>query len=108
MEIKDSPFRGVLITKGRVSGKEHQVKLRGVKYNEKIYFSRHRPDSDWFQNAIVNSTVKVIFDNSTFVGSAKIVSDDALNQKISYLKYPGEKRAEEKRVAIEITLHEQL
>ena len=64
--------------------------------------------SDWFQNAIANSTVKVIYDNSTFVGSAKIVNDDALNQKISHLKYPGEKRAEEKRVAIEITLHEQL
>lgn len=108
MEIKDGPFRGSLITKGRVSGKEHQVMLRGVKHNEKIYFSRHRPDSDWFQNAIVNSTVKVIYDNSTFVGSAKIVNDDALNQKISHLKYPGEKRAEEKRVAIEITLHEQL
>ena len=82
--------------------------LRGVKYNEKIYFSRHRPDSDWFQNAIANSTVRVIYDNSTFVGSAKIVNDDALNQKISHLKYPGEKRADEKRVAIEITLHEQL
>lgn len=82
--------------------------LRGVKYNEKIYFSRHRPDSDWFQNAIVNPTVKVIYDNSTFLGSAKIVSDDILNQKISHLKYPGEKRAKEKRVAIEITLHEQL
>ena len=108
MEIKDSPFRGVLITKGRVSGKEHQVMLRGVKYNEKIYFSRHRPDSDWFQNAIANSTVRVIYDSSTFVGSAKIVNDDALNQKISHLKYPGEKRADEKRVAIEITLHEQL
>ena len=108
MEIKDSPFRGILITKGRVSGKEHQVMLRGVKYNEKIYFSRHRPDSDWFQNAIANSTVRVIYDNSTFVGSAKIVNDDALNQKISHLKYPGEKRADEKRVAIEITLHEQL
>ncbi|MFB5614382.1 MAG: hypothetical protein ACE5RI_04710 [Candidatus Nitrosomaritimum yanchengensis] len=108
MEIKDGPFRGALITKGRVSGKEHQVMLRGVKHNEKIYFSRHRPDSDWFQNAIANSTVKVIYDNSAFVGSAKIVNDDALNKKISHLKYPGEKRAEEKRVAIEITLHEQL
>ena len=93
---------------GRISGKEHQVMLRGVKHNEKIYFSRHRPDRDWFQNAIANFTVKVIYDNSTFVGSAKIVSDDALNQTISLLKYPGEKRADEKRVAIEITLHEQL
>ena len=69
--------------------------LRGVKYNEKIYFSRHRPDSDWFQNAHCKphgkSNFMIIL---TFVGSAKRVSDDALNQKISLLKYPGEKRAE--------------
>jgi len=107
VEIKDSPFRGILVTKGRVSGREHQVILRGVKYDDKIYFSRHRPDSDWFQNAMANSTVRVIYDKSTFVGSAKIVRDDVLNQKISQLKYPDEKRAEEKRVSIEITLHEQ-
>jgi hypothetical protein len=42
-----------------------------------------------------------------YSGFAKIVTDEDLNQKISQLKYPGEKRAEEKRVAIEITLHEQ-
>ena len=107
MEIQDSPFRGILITKGRVTGKEHQVMLRGVKYNDKIYFSRHRPDSDWFQNALANPTVKVIYNDSNFVGKAKIVNDDKLNQKISQLKYPGEKRADEKRVAIEITLYEQ-
>ena len=80
--------------------------LRGVKYNGKIYFSRHRPDSDWFQNAMANPTVKVIFNNSTFVGSARVVKEDLLNQKISHLKYPGENRAKEKRVAIEITLCE--
>jgi hypothetical protein len=107
VENHDSPFRGILITKGRVTGREHQVMLRGVKYNDKIYFSRHRPDSDWFQNALTNPTVKVIYNNSNFIGSAKIVDDDILNQKISQLKYPGEERAKEKRVAIEITLYEQ-
>jgi len=106
VEIQDKPFKGILVTQGRISQKEHKVILRGVNYNGKIYFSRHRPDSDWFQNAIANPTVKVIYDNSSFVGSAKVVNDDSLNQKISHLKYPGEKRAEEKRVAIEITLHE--
>ncbi len=48
------------------------------------------------------------FSDSSYSGIAKIVTDKDLNQKISQLKYPGEKRAEEKRVAIEITLHEQL
>lgn len=106
MEIQEKPFRGILVTQGRISQKEHKVILRGVKYNGKIYFSRHRPDSDWFQNAMANPTVKVIYGDSSFVGSVKVVKDDTLNQKISHLKYPGEKRAEEKRVAIEITLDE--
>ena len=80
--------------------------LRGVKHNEKIYFSRHRPDSDWFKNAISNSEVEVRIDNEKYFGLAKMVEDEGLNQKISELKYPGEERAKEKRVAIEITLHE--
>ena len=79
--------------------------LRGVKYNKKIYFSRHRPDSDWFKNAISNSEVEVRVDNEKYFGMAKMVEDESLNQKISELKYPGEERAKEKRVTIEITLH---
>jgi len=99
-------FRATLITKGRITGRLHTVTLRGVKYNDKIYFSRHHPDSDWFKNAMVNSQVSINFNNTLHVGTAKIVNDKSLNQKISQLKYPGEKRAMEKRVALEITLHE--
>ena len=106
MVIDDSLFRASLITKGRVTEKLHSVTLRGVKYNNKIYFSRHRPDSDWFKNVIANSQVLINYNDSSHTGIAKIVTDDNLNKKISQLKYPGEKRAEEKRVAIEITLHE--
>ena len=40
----------------------------------------------------------------TFTGKASIVTDEKLNQKLSQLKYPGEQRANEKRVAIEVTL----
>jgi hypothetical protein len=39
-----------------------------------------------------------------FTGKASLVTDEKLNQKISQLKYPGEKRADEKRVTIEVTL----
>lgn len=104
---RDTPFRATLVTKGRRSGKPHSVMLRGVEHNGRIYFSRHRPDSDWFKNAISNSEVQVIVDNQQHQGLAKRVEDQALNQKISQLKYPGEKRANEKRVAIEITLYGQ-
>ena len=104
MEIKEEIFRPILITKGRKTGREHKVMLRAVNHNEKIYFSRHRPDGDWFQNALVNPLVKIQYNDNVFIGNAKLVTDEPLNEKISLLKYPGEERAKEKRVAIEITL----
>jgi hypothetical protein len=104
MEIQEELFRPILVTKGRKTGNPHSVWLRAVNYNGKIYFSRHRPDGDWFQNAIVNSQVKIQYKNIEYTGKASLVIDEQLNQKISQLKYPGEKRADEKRVAIEITL----
>ena len=104
MEISEERFRPILITKGRITGNPHSVWLRAVKYNKKIYFSRHRPDGDWFQNAIANSEVKIQYNNMEFTGRASLVTDEKLNQKISQLKYPGEKRDDEKRVTIEVTL----
>ena len=104
MEISEERFRPILITKGRKTGNPHSVWLRAVKYNKKIYFSRHRPNGDWFQNAIANSEVKIQYNNMEFTGRASLVTNEKLNQKISQLKYPGEKRADEKRVAIEVTL----
>jgi hypothetical protein len=107
MTNEESPFHAMLSTKGRKTGKRHSVMLRAVKYNKKIYFSRHRPDGDWFKNAITNPEVIIEYNNSTYIGKANLVTDEKLEQKISQLKYPGEKRADEKRVAIEITLYEQ-
>lgn len=106
MEIKDGIFRGNLVTIGRISGRQHTVELRGVKHNGKVYFSRHLPDSDWFKNIIKNQKVAIIFQGTSYSGSAKVVTDEALSQKISHLKYPGEERANEKRVSVEITLYE--
>jgi len=104
MEIKEELFRPILVTKGRKTGKEHRVMLRAVNHNGKIYFSRHMPDGDWFQNALANPQVKILYNDKVFFGMAKVVTDEELNSKISKLKYPGEERAKEKRVAIEITL----
>ena len=78
--------------------------LRAVNYNGKIYFSRHRPDGDWFQNALANPLVKIQYNDSIFIGNATLVTDEKLNEEISHLKYPGEERSKEKRVAIEIAL----
>ncbi len=106
MQIKENLFRPILVTKGRKTGKEHTVMLRAVNHNGKIYFSRHKPDGDWFQNAIVNPQIKIKYKDKIFSGNAKLVESEELNKKISQLKYPGEERSKEKRVAIEITLNE--
>ena len=104
MTISEDLFRPILVTKGRKTGKKHSVMLRAVKHNEKIYFSRHRPDGDWFKNAIKNPEVQIVYNQITYSGVAKLVTDEDLNTKISELKYPGEERAKEKRVTIEVTL----
>ena len=104
MTISEDLFRPILVTKGRKTGKKHSVMLRAVKHNEKIYFSRHRPDGDWFKNAIKNPEVQIEYNQITYSGVAKLVTDEDLNTKISELKYPGEERAKEKRVTIEVTL----
>ena len=78
--------------------------LRAVNYEGKIYFSRHKPDGDWFKNALTNSEVKIEYNDFVFSGKVKLVTDEELSAKISQLKYPGEKRAGKKRVTIEVIL----
>ena len=95
-------FKAILETKGRETGKIHQVWLLAVKYNEKIYFSRRNPNSDWLRNAQKNPDVKIEFDGQSFAGRASLVSDDSLCKKISQLKYDDEKRANEPRVVLQV------
>ena len=104
MGIEEKLFRPFLITKGRKSGVEHKVMLRAVNHNGKIYFSRHRPDGDWFQNAIADPEVKIEYNDVVYLGKASQVTDEEFSKKISELKYPGEERAKEKRVTIEVVL----
>ncbi len=107
MVIKETLFRSILTTKGRKTGKAHSVMLRAVNYDGKIYFSRHRPDGDWFKNALATPEVKIEYNNNKILtGKAQLVTDEKLSEKISMLKYPGEQRAKEKRVTIQIVLDE--
>ena len=98
-------FKAALITKGRKTGKEHSVWLRAVMYNYNIYFSRRDPNSDWLKNALVNSEVKVRFDNSLYSGKATLVKDQALERKISSVKYSDKQRADESRVVLEVIIN---
>ena len=103
---KNEPFKPILVTKGRKTGKEHSVWLLAVMYNDKIYFSRHKPDGDWFQNALRNPEVLIKYDNNVFQGKAVLVKDQVLSRKISELKYPNQERAKENRVVLEVKLYE--
>ena len=96
------PFKAMLETKGRKTGKIYKTELLVVRYNNKFYFSRRNPNSDWLKNAIKNSDVKISFDGKTFAGKANLVKDASLSKKISQLKYKDEKRANEARVVLEV------
>ena len=102
--LPDGPFRAVLTTTGRSTGAEHSVELLAVAHAGRIYFSRHRPDSDWFRNAARSPRVGVAFGGASHAGTARVVDDERLAATVSALKYPGQARASEKRVALEVTL----
>lgn len=99
-----APFRAVLVTRGRKTGREHRVWLRAVPHRGMIYLSRHRPDSDWYLNAASDPCVSVICGDVHVRGTARVVTDEGLLRVISSLKYPGDRgRAGERRVAIEVS-----
>lgn len=106
MELEDGQsFKAILNTKGRKSGKPHSVELLAVFYNNKMYFSRRNSNSDWLKNAIANPDVKIEFEDNMFVGQAELVTDKRLAKKISSLKY-DDKRSEESRIVLQVTLRE--
>ncbi|RNJ76596.1 MAG: DUF385 domain-containing protein [Nitrosopumilus sp. H8] len=95
------PSYAVLVTRGRRTGRPHAVRLRVVVYEGSMYFSRHRPDGDWFKNALADPSVEVRYDGRTIRGRAS-VADSRVSRIVSELKYPGEGRARERRVAIRV------
>ena len=105
MKPKEVTFKAILITNGRKTGKEHAIELKAVFYDNKFYFSRRNSQSDWLKNALANSQVEIQYNNTMFSGIASLVTDENLIKKISHLKY-SDKRAQESRIVIEITLCE--
>lgn len=105
MEIKEGTFNATLVTIGRNSGKEHTVEIRAVFYKGKFYFSRRNSTSDWLKNALYNPKVKIEFQGRLIFGIASLVKDQELCKKISQMKY-ADKRSEEVRIVVEVTLCE--
>ncbi len=107
MKPQEVTFKAILITMGRKTCKEHAVELKAVFYDNKFYFSRRNSQSDWLKNSLVNPQVRIRYNGTMFSGIASLITDENLAKKISQLKY-SDKRAEESRVVLEVTLHEQL
>ncbi len=105
MKLQEGAFKAVLVTVGRKSGKEHSVELRAVYHNDRFYFSRRNPNSDWLKNAISNPRVKIQYDGHFLEGIAMLVTDEHVCKKISRIKYQDQ-RAEDARVVLEVTLNE--
>ena len=102
--VKNQAFKAAMTTYGRKTGAEHTVLLRAVSYNGRIYFSRRNLESDWLKNALANHSVRIGFEGTIHNGIASLVSDESLAKKISELKYPGEQRAQEARVVLQVIL----
>ena len=102
--MQEGVFRAFLITKGRKTGKPHSVQLRAVSYNGMVYFSRRNENSDWLKNALANPAVRIDFGEESHQGTASLVTDESLAKKISELKYPGEARAQESRIVLQVRL----
>ena len=107
MKPQEVTFKAILITLGRKTGKEHAVELKAVFYDNKFYFSRRNSQSDWLKNSLANPQIRIQYGSMIFSGIASLVTDENLAKKISQLKY-YDKRAEESRIVLEVTLHEQL
>src|SRR5690242_4636009 len=93
-------FKASLTTIGRKSGKEHTVELRAVFHNDKIYFSRRNPNSDWLKNSLYNPHVKIQYQGKHFAGLASLVNDQEMCKKISHLKY-SDNRSKDSRIVLE-------
>jgi len=105
MKPHEITFNTMLITNGRKTGKEHVVELKAVFYDNKFYFSRRNSQSDWLKNALANPQVRIQYNDEMFSGIVSLVTDENLAKKISQLKY-SDKKAQESRVVLEVTLRE--
>lgn len=100
---KGSSFIGYLTTTGKVTGRPHTVPLRLVYHRGKVYASRRDIRSDWCRNLLKNPNVIVEIHGHQFTGTAEVLTDEALSQNISQLKY-RDQRSLERRVAVEISI----
>ncbi|GEM_PF-371584 len=80
-----------LTTIGRVSGRPHTIEIWFALHEQTLYMlSGGRDKSDWVKNALHTPTVQLKINNTTFSGTARLITDakeDTLARKIVFEKY---------------------
>jgi deazaflavin-dependent oxidoreductase (nitroreductase family) len=68
-----------LTTKGRASGKDHEIEIWYVEYNGKYYLlSGGYEKSDWVKNIRNNPNITFKVNHKLFQGTASIIKDPSL------------------------------
>ena len=75
-----------LTTKGRVSGRAHEIEIWfGVHGNALYLLSGSGEGSDWVKNLLKESSANVRIANHTFTGTARIVSEKEEDTRARYM-----------------------
>jgi deazaflavin-dependent oxidoreductase (nitroreductase family) len=75
-----------LTTKGRVSGRPHEIEIWfGVRNNSVYLLSGGGHDSDWVKNLLKNPTVNVRIAKHSFNGTARLVKDKQEEMMARYM-----------------------
>jgi hypothetical protein len=96
MEIPDRLKKekfAYLTTKGRKTGKNHEVELWFALANDRIYLSHEGEFTDWMKNLTKNSTVSLKIGPENFQGEAVLTQMGSENREAGkqalYEKYYG-------------------
>jgi len=90
--VKNEKF-AYLTTKGRKSGKDHEVELWFALYDGKIYLSHEGKHTDWIKNLLKNGIVKLKIGSENLQGQARLAPLGSLEREAGmralYGKYYG-------------------
>jgi len=74
-----------LTTKGRVSGRPHEIEIWFGIHDSTLYLLSGSHTSDWVRNLLKDPAVTVRIGEHTFAGSARVVNDPEEEHRARYL-----------------------
>jgi len=74
-----------LTTKGRVTGRPHEIEIWFGLHNSTLYLLSGSHRSDWVRNLLKDPSVTVQISEHTFTGTARLVTDKEEEHRARYL-----------------------